>query len=580
MNFAKVAILAAFAIVLSAPFVARLVVSRSDGSQTETAAADRAAAAKNTLIIVTPHIEQIREEFAFAFSRWHKRTYGQPAKIDWRAPGGTTEILKLLDAQFTERVKSGLIKPDGSCVPGTIDFDVAFGGGSFDHNRIRNGIRVPAAGIRGLDLQTAPKTKDGKLEDIRVAMSVPPSPLLTVGELNAVYGENVVGAGQLYHFNPKDPADQQYWFGSALSGFGIVFNRDYLRRLGIAGDPTSFQDLRAPALMGALALADPRQSGSVATAYDSILNEAARASLAAGKAEGASEAQALALGWSKGWDTLREICANARYFAAASTMPPQDVSQGEAAAGLAIDFYGRGQAQAILRAGQDPATGRVGYVDPQGATYIDADPVSIIRGGPRPDLARRFVEFCLTVEAQALWQFAPVGRGHRIPPGTPALADGTPMGPQQHRLRRMPVRRAMYNPADLVFFADKTDPFAAASSAKVQGWRDGMIIMMGCFGVDAGDELRAARRVIERAKASPTFNPDTLAEMQRLFYSFPPHAMADGRILEFTSQTYKAISDDVKRWRDPARSPVARIGYTEYFRATFRKVVELGQSAS
>jgi ABC-type Fe3+ transport system substrate-binding protein len=41
----------------------------------------------------------------------------------------------------------------------------------------------------------------------------------------------------------------------------------------------------------------------------------------------------------------------------------------------------------------------------RGRTYVDADPISVLRGGPNPDLARRFIEFTLTEEAQALWQF-------------------------------------------------------------------------------------------------------------------------------------------------------------------------------
>src|SRR6185369_4088714 len=133
-----------------------------------------------------------------------------------------------------------------------------------------------------------------------------------------------------------------------------------LRELGLP-EPRAFGDLTDFRYFNMLALADGRLSGSITTAYDSILNKE---------------------GWKNGWKMLREMSANARYFASAAPKPPIDVSQGEAAAGLAIDFYGRTQSQAVLAPGQDPADSRVGYVDPKGATYIDADPVTILRGCP------------------------------------------------------------------------------------------------------------------------------------------------------------------------------------------------------
>lgn len=57
---------------------------------------------RQTLIIVTPHIEQIREEFGAAFATWNAKHFPSepPVYIDWRVPGGTTEILRLLQAVY------------------------------------------------------------------------------------------------------------------------------------------------------------------------------------------------------------------------------------------------------------------------------------------------------------------------------------------------------------------------------------------------------------------------------------------------------------------------------------------------
>jgi iron(III) transport system substrate-binding protein len=557
MNAARLTIVGLFLLVLAMPFFAQRLRgnagSAGDGARGPSATDLSRVGREGTLIVVTPHVEQIRIEFATAFSRWHQRVHGSPVRIDYRVPGGTTEILKLLESQFDRAIRDGQIKPDGSAAPGAVSFDVMFGGGTFDHGRLRRGVT------------TTVRDAQGKDQRVTIAMSTPPTPPFDEAFLNTVFGANVIGTGQLWQDNRRDasgaitnPNDWQHWFGTALSGFGIIFNRDLLASRGIK-EPASFRDLADFRYVKSLALADPRQSGSVATLYDSILNKE---------------------GFDAGFRLLREIGANARYFAAASTQPPQDVGQGDALAGVAIDFYGRGQAQALLRAGQRPEDARLGYVDPAGAVYIDADPVSIIRGGPNPALARRFVEFCLTPEAQALWQFAPLAE---LAPGAVTTDASNPpnpadpsrrLGPERYRLRRMPATREMYAKY-LGAFADRTDPFAIASTAKVRGWRDGLIVMMGAFAIDTAPECRAAWSALNSARADANFPRATLDEMERLFYAMPEHTMLDGSKLPFNEANYKKISDDIKRWRDPERSALTRIAYTEFFRDMYRRVVDL-----
>src|SRR5690606_9298033 len=94
---------------------------------------------------------------------------------------------------------------------------------------------------------------------------------------------------------------------------------------------------------------------------------------------------------------MRRIYANARYFTASAGKVPVDVSAGEAAAGMCIDFFGRYQAGAI---GGD----RVGYVDPAFMTAVTADPISILRGAPNETIAHEFVRWLITPPAQRLWQ--------------------------------------------------------------------------------------------------------------------------------------------------------------------------------
>ncbi|MCC6675523.1 MAG: extracellular solute-binding protein [Phycisphaerales bacterium] len=499
------------------------------------------------LIVITPHVTQIRAEFARGFDAWHRREFGEGVKVDFRTPGGTSEIIKQLAAQYTAAFRRGDVvvewegeRPRMTVRPGSMDVDVMFGGGSYDHGRLKSEVKL----LLEVPGSADPVTGQLQKKEFTLAMSEPAG--FSREQLDAWYGENAIGAERLY-----DP--DQYWLGTALSSFGIVYNRDVLRELGL-GEPTAFTDMADPRLAGWVALADPRQSGSITTTLDAVLS---------------------GLGWERGWRLLREMSANSRYFTNVSTKPPIDVGQGECAIGLAIDFYGRGQAQAIDGMGSDPAAGRVGYVDPAGSVYVDADPVSILAGGPSPELARRFLRFVLSEEGQAIWQFP--SRADPRSAGNPPGPDGAPMGPAEYELRRMPARRVMYEKYSSSFI-DRVNPFELASRAKPAGWRRGIPIMMGAFGIDTGHELRDAWRALNAARGEPTFPRATLDEMERLFYAFPEHEMADGTRLAFTAENYKAIEG---AWKSGAMElSRAEIAYRRFFRDNYRKVVELSGTAA
>ena len=493
----------------------------------------KARADAQVLVIVSPHVMQIRNEFSAGFASWYFANTGKHARIIWNTPGGTSEILKSLQAQYSAAIKNGDIKPDGSCDPGVIPIDLALGGGSFDHGRIKRGVTV--------------KMSEGQA-DVSLSMSIPAG--FTKDELDAWYGENVIGAQTLY-----DP--EQYWIGTALSSFGIVYSRDLCKKFNIP-EPTSFEDLGRPELAGMVALADPRQSGSVATTFDAILS---------------------AYGWERGWKALRDMSANTRYFTNSSTKPPIDVGAGEAAMGLAIDFYGRNQAESISLPGQDPLTSRVGYCDPKGTVYIDADPASLLRGGPNPQLAREFIRFTLSNEGQALWNFP--HKGDPRSEKNPKTPDGRTMGPLESNLRRLPVRREMYSKY-WNNLTDHVNPYELATTNKPKGWRNAIAPMMAAFAIDTADEQRDAWRTLCRARIDRDFPKSVLAEMESLFYSWPVHTLSDGTELEFSEANIKKILDS---WKDateknPSQMTRWQIGYVDYFRTTYRRVTELGTHKS
>ncbi len=600
---AKVLVITAFVFVLFLPLLVRAVWGGGGGINPS---APGDSPSSNTgkvrrLVVVTPHVEQIREEFGDAFARWHQRVHNQAVEIDWRTPGGTTDIMKALEAQFEAAAGAGRIDEQGAAQSGAIGYDVFFGGGSFEHSKMK-------------DKRTSFRSVNGERVKVDYRWGRPAG--FDPKELEALYGENKIGIQQLY-----DP--DQYWLGAALSGFGIVYNRQVLKDLGLE-EPQGFGDLCDPRYMGLLSLADARQSGSVTTTLDAILNKE---------------------GWERGWRILREMSGNARSFASASTKPPVDVSQGDAAAGLAIDFYGRGQSQFVLRSGQKPEDSRVGYVDPKGATYIDADPVSIINGAADFELAQRFVTFLLRTETQALWQFPSKNdpRSARNPP-SPDGDDGEKMGPRVYELRRMPVRRSLYEQY-AQHMIDPANPFDIAADVPARNFRAAIGPLMAAFGIDTGAECREAWRALNTAREATSagaFPRETLNEMERLFYAMPEHTMQPGTIwwpadltkglskdasrelekqkiatfdaldraieragrdgktpkeiveewkklvasdrptagaepvrVTLSEQTFRAIRNDTDSWKNPSHGKRTLIAYTEFFRANYRRVVEL-----
>jgi hypothetical protein len=257
-----------------------------------------------------------------------------------------------------------------------------------------------------------------------------------------------------------------------------------------------------------------------------------------------------------------------------------DVGAGDAAAGVCIDFYGRYQAQALAEAG-DPL--RVGYVDPPGESAIDADPVSMLRGAPHPETARRFIEFCLSEAGQALWQFR---------------AGSDDLGPLRHELRRMPVRRVMYE-RYLDRFIDPVNPFELArpfDSFNAEYWSF-IPLLFRSMAIANHGLLSDAWRAIVRHPAYPraereivtaeSVDDPRLGRMLELFDAMPEALAPGGRALSLAGP--EALAEVRAGWlrgewadrglwpADAAPSEVLSARFAEFFGANYKEVLRLAE---
>ena len=441
------------------------------------------------LVIISPHHDRIREEFGHAFAQHWKQSTGQTLYIDWRVPGGTSEIAMLIKSEataaFQQHWQRDLKKawspalaqaclnpkaePEDEARQAYLasnvstGMDVFFGGGAYDFEQQAKAGTLVAG--------------DGEKTGISGLLNKHPDWFGESGIPEKLSGEPF-----------RDP--QGRWCGTCLSSSGIVFNRDVLRRIGIAEDPDAWEDLADPRYYGQIALSDPGKSGSVTKAFEMLIQQQMQIAIERLKAlpnpkitPEQLEAQGVAEGWNEGLRLILRISANARYFTDFSTKIPLEVARGDAGAGMCIDFYGRSAEEDVRR---PDGISRVGFIAPLGGTSISVDPIGLLRGAPDPELATAFIEFVLGDPGQKLW-------GFRV---------GEPGGPRQHALRRLPVRHDLYTAENIPRMSDgKEAPFDKAKAFTYHPERTGaafnairFLVRVIC--VDSHDELHEAWRQI------------------------------------------------------------------------------------
>lgn len=552
-------ILAAAALIVALPFLFRERAPVPPGAAPE--------GARLTLTVITPHNDAIRREFGRAFSAWHAERHGAPVEVQWIVIGGTTEISRYLEAQYTEAARAWWRRQGKPWRPGMGERMLDR---KFDASKPPAVARAEGEGDAAYTARVAAAEARWREDrDLWLAFRAADDPREFTSRIDVFFGggqydfHRAAGQGLLVAPWPAAhppaglftddagvdlipaKAGGEIWrtdayFGAALSTIGIAYNLDRLADLG-APAPATWDDLASPAFFRTLGMADPTKSGSVAKAFEMIVHQKCReavgragfgeadidvfeAAIAGAKLppgevpQGVPEAyqRTVEQGWLDGVRLIQRIGANARYFTDSSSKTPIDVGAGQVAAGLAIDFYARFQEQ--YSRGADGRE-RMRFVTPAGGSSVSADPVALLRGAERRETAVRFMTFVLGAEGQRLWSY-------RV---------GEPGGPRQYALRRLPIRRDFYPSPDAALqsvheehlrhasenlAATDIDPYRLAggfvyrprwTSAHFGVLRD--IIRAMC--IDSQEELQAAWGAVIRA-GGPEGQPRALERLGRL----------------------------------------------------------------
>jgi ABC-type Fe3+ transport system substrate-binding protein len=306
------------------------------------------------------------------------------------------------------------------------------------------------------------------------------------------------------------------WYGAVLSSFGILSNLRVLDRIG-QPVPRSWEDLGAPQLCRWVGLGDPRMTGSVHLVCEIIVQKN---------------------GFERGLRLLLRMTANARDIVRDSGTLTRQVSQGEVAAAGNID------ANALGAVARDPDG--MTYVLPAGATVISPDSVAVLKGAPRAEIAREFVEYLLSDDGQRLFLLKP----------------GLDGGPQHYPLGRLSVVPALYQryPPSQRAVGD-ADPFTLGEAFDYKAdlgqrrW-DALNDLLGAVALDARIELTDAWQTLLRAHLPESRQHELEEELFR-----PPCTEAEltdyARQIATGSPRYRA--ETVNRWAEEARQRYRRI---------------------
>lgn len=306
-----------------------------------------AALAAEDLIVISPHWDGMKQEVRAGFNHWLADRHHATINLRFLDVGGGSDIIKYVSSEFNQH-------------PDSTGIDVLWGGG------------------------TDPFMELERQHLLRPDTSIPEAIISDIPE-------SILGS-------PLRAKDRS-WFAVSLSAFGILYNKELVRRLHLP-TPASWEILADPQLYTWIACADPRKSASSHVIFEIILQ---------------------AYGWTKGWQILQGMAANTRVFTSSSAQTPHDVAIGEVAYGFVIDSYGL---QAVQRAGEN----MLGFVIPKNLTALSGDGVAILKGAPHARQAELFLEYLLSREGQTLLM----------------AKKGTPGGPLTQELAKMSVIPALY----------------------------------------------------------------------------------------------------------------------------------------
>jgi len=192
--------------------------------------------------------------------------------------------------------------------------------------------------------------------------------LKEAGHLQRAFSQSDNEVARIGSYPIDDP--DGFYKGFAVSGYGIVWHQDYLKRHALKA-PKNWRDLTQRSYAHHIGISAPSRSGTTHLIVESILQSQ---------------------GWAAGWATLSEIGGNLATVTARSFGVIDGVLAERFGIGTAIDFLGMSA----------KATGApVDFSYPAGTAFLPAN-IAIVKRSTNPIAAKAFVDFVLSKQGQML----------------------------------------------------------------------------------------------------------------------------------------------------------------------------------
>jgi len=172
---------------------------------------------------------------------------------------------------------------------------------------------------------------------------------------------------------PANAHDSEWcWVGYYFGAIGFASNTEFLKRAGVPA-PSSWQDLLKPAYKGQISIAFPYTSGTSYTVLATLVQM---------------------MGEDKAFEYWRKLNQSIHHYDKSGSAPVTQAGLGEV--GIAVSF-----SHDILTKGSDKGY-PITMTFPSEGTGYEIGGISLVKGGQEPDLAKKFVDWALSVRSQNL----------------------------------------------------------------------------------------------------------------------------------------------------------------------------------
>jgi iron(III) transport system substrate-binding protein len=176
--------------------------------------------------------------------------------------------------------------------------------------------------------------------------------------------------GELHPWAQRQAADSGYRVvGIYAGGLGFAVNTEILAQKKVK-EPACWADLVKPEYKGEIQIANPNSSGTAYAAIATLVQ---------------------IFGENPAYDYLKQLHANVAQYTKSGAAPAIAVARGEASIGVIFMHDAVVQTQAGFP---------VKTIAPCEGTGYEIGSMAMIKGGPNPELAKKFYEFALTVKGQ------------------------------------------------------------------------------------------------------------------------------------------------------------------------------------